>query len=70
MKRQAASGKQFERRGIRRTLGACAAAGVLAGTALPAAAFKFDLDSGFSGAFDSTVSYGIQMRMQGQACGL
>lgn len=70
MKRQAASGKQFERRGIRRTLGACAAAGVLAGTALPAAAFKFDLGSGFSGAFDSTVSYGIQMRMQGQACGL
>lgn len=48
----------------------CAAAGALAATALPAAAFNFDLGGGFKGAFDSTVSYGLQMRMQGQACGL
>ena len=51
-------------------LAACAAAGTLTGTALPAAAFKYDLGGGFHGAFDSTVSYGLQLRMQGRACGL
>ena len=57
-------------RAMRRRLACGAAASLLAGTALPAAAFKFDLGGGFSGAFDSTVSYGIQMRMQTQNCTL
>src|SRR5882757_10151294 len=45
---------------------------IFAGVALatPAWAFSFDLGGGFKGAFDSTISYGLQMRMQGQACGL
>jgi hypothetical protein len=39
--------------------------------AAPAQAFNFSLGDGlFKGAFDSTVSYGVQVRMQGQACGL
>jgi hypothetical protein len=49
---------------------AIAAGGLLAVQALPAAAFKFDLGSGFSGAFDSTVSYGVDMRMQKPSCTL
>jgi hypothetical protein len=57
-------------RALRRRLACGAAAGVLAGTALPAAAFSFDLGDGFKGAFDSTVSYGMQMRMQGRSCAL
>jgi hypothetical protein len=56
---------------MRTTTGVCAvAAAALLGTALPAAAFKFDMGSGFSGSFDSTVSYGLQMRMQGASCKL
>ncbi|HWY24100.1 MAG TPA: DUF1302 family protein, partial [Nevskia sp.] len=45
---------------------------IFAGVALatPAWAFKFDLGGGFSGAFDSTVSYGLQMRMQDRSCAL
>ena len=30
----------------------------------PAAAFKFDLDNGITGSFDSTISFGMQTRMQ------
>ena len=67
MKRKDAS---TEKSGMLKGLAVCAAAGTLAGTALPAAAFTFNLGSGFNGAFDSTVSYGVQMRMQGRACGL
>ncbi|MGH8456366.1 MAG: DUF1302 domain-containing protein, partial [Stenotrophobium sp.] len=47
-----------------------AAAVALAVQSAPAAAFKFDLGSGFSGAFDSTISYGVQMRMQNRSCTL
>ncbi len=45
---------------------------IYAGVALatPAWAFSFNLGGGFKGALDSTVSYGMQMRMQGQSCGL
>lgn len=68
MKRQAAVTRKQQV--LRRRLAICAAAGTLAGMAMPAAAFKFDLGGGFNGAFDSTISYGLQMRMQGQACGL
>jgi hypothetical protein len=41
---------------------AIAALGV--GLANPAAAFKFDLNDGISGSFDSTISFGAQRRMQ------
>lgn len=34
------------------------------GAAAPAHAFKFDLDNGISGSLDSTISFGIQRRMQ------
>lgn len=34
------------------------------GTSLPAHAFKFDLDNGITGSFDSTISFGVQMRLQ------
>lgn len=47
-----------------------AIAGCLGTLALPAEAFHFDLGSGFSGAFDSTVSYGLEMRMQNRSCSL
>jgi hypothetical protein len=57
-------------RALRRRLACGAAAGLLAGTALPASAFKFDLGGGFSGAFDSTLSYGVQMRTQSRNCTL
>lgn len=57
-------------RSMRRRLACGAAASLLAGTALPAAAFKFDFGGGFSGALDSTVSYGLQMRMQSRNCTL
>jgi len=68
MKQQAAgAGKK---QALRQGLAVCAVAGTLAGATMPAAAFQFDLGGGFKGAFDSTVSYGMQMRMQGQACGL
>ncbi len=55
---------------LRRRLAVCAAAGALASVSMPAGAFTFDLGNGFKGAFDSTVSYGLQMRMQGQSCAL
>ncbi|MDR3415501.1 MAG: DUF1302 domain-containing protein [Nevskia sp.] len=42
----------------------------VAGLSPPAMAFKFDFGGGYAGAFDSTVSYGLQMRMQNRACGL
>ncbi len=32
----------------------------------PAAAFKFDMGNGITGSFDSTISAGMQMRMQGR----
>jgi hypothetical protein len=70
MKRKAAKTNKNERQKVLRRLALCAAAGSLASTALPAAAFKFDLGGGFNGAFDSTVSYGLQMRMQGRSCQL
>jgi hypothetical protein len=57
-------------RALRRRLGRGAAAALLAGTALPAAAFNFDLGGGFKGAFDSTISYGLQMRTQSRNCTL
>lgn len=36
------------------------------GAAAPAHAFKFDLDNGISGSLDSTISLGVQRRMQSQ----
>ena len=33
-------------------------------TRLPAHAFKFELDNGITGSFDSTISFGVQMRLQ------
>ena len=30
----------------------------------PAAAFKFEMENGLTGSFDSTISVGMQMRMQ------
>ena len=68
MKQQAAG--THRQKFLGRRLALCAAAGALASVAMPATAFTFDLGSGFKGAFDSTVSYGLQMRMQGRACGL
>ena len=49
---------------IRRTYLAVAIAAIGAGVASPAHAFKFDLDNGISGSFDSTLSFGMQRRMQ------
>lgn len=49
---------------IRRTYLAVAIAAIGAGIASPAHAFKFDLDNGISGSFDSTLSFGMQRRMQ------
>lgn len=49
---------------IRRTYLAVAIAAIGAGMASPAHAFKFDLDNGISGSFDSTLSFGMQRRMQ------
>lgn len=43
---------------------ATAIAALSLGATLPAHAFKFDTDSGLSGTFDSTISYGIQIRMK------
>jgi len=49
---------------LRRTPAAIAIATLGLGAASPALAFKFDLDNGITGSFDSTISYGIQRRMQ------
>ena len=49
---------------IRKTHLALAVAAIGAGLASPAHAFKFDLDNGISGSFDSTISFGVQRRMQ------
>jgi hypothetical protein len=43
---------------------------MLLASSMPAGAFVFNLGDGYSGAFDSTISYGAQMRMQGQSCKL
>lgn len=48
----------------RRSQLALAVAALGAGMAGPAHAFKFDLDNGISGSLDSTISFGIQRRMQ------
>jgi hypothetical protein len=40
------------------------------GVAGPAAAFKFDLDNGISGSFDSTLSFGVQRRMSSPSSSL
>lgn len=34
------------------------------GTSLPAQAFKFEMENGITGSFDSTISFGVQMRLQ------
>jgi hypothetical protein len=34
------------------------------GTSLPAQAFKFEMENGITGSFDSTISFGVQARMQ------
>ncbi len=39
-------------------------------SSLPALAFKFDLGDGFNGSFDSTISYGMAMRMSNRSCAL
>lgn len=49
---------------IRRTPAALAIAAIGLGVANPALAFKFDLDNGISGSLDSTMSFGVQRRMQ------
>lgn len=49
---------------IRRTPAALAIAALGLGLASPAQAFKFDLANGVSGSLDSTLSFGIQRRMQ------
>ena len=43
---------------------ALAIAALGAAFATPAAAFKFDLDNGITGSFDSTISFGMQTRLQ------
>lgn len=48
----------------RRSQLALAIAALGAGLASPAHAFKFDLDNGVSGSLDSTISFGVQRRMQ------
>ena len=48
---------------------ACATAALLATLAAPAQAFRFgDATSGWSGSFDSTLSYGLAMRTQSPDC--
>ena len=49
---------------IRKTRLAAALGALGMGLASPAHAFKFDLDNGITGTFDSTISYGLQRRMQ------
>lgn len=49
---------------MRRTPAALAIAAIGLGIANPAFAFKFDLENGVTGSLDSTISYGIQRRMQ------
>jgi hypothetical protein len=34
------------------------------GASLPAQAFKFEMENGITGTFDSTISFGVQMRLQ------
>ncbi len=41
-----------------------------AAISMSASAFNFNLGGGYTGAFDSTVSYGVQMRMQAESCKL
>lgn len=55
---------------LRRTPAAIAIATLGLGAASPALAFKFDLDNGVTGSFDSTISYGVQRRMQSPNKGL
>jgi len=45
---------------------AIAIAALGAAFANPAAAFKFEMENGLTGSFDSTISAGMQMRMQGR----
>jgi hypothetical protein len=49
---------------IRRSRLAMAIAAIGMGIASPAHAFKFDMDNGISGSLDSTISFGVQRRMQ------
>ena len=49
---------------IHKTYLALALAAMGAGLSSPAHAFKFDLDNGITGSFDSTLSFGVQRRMQ------
>jgi len=49
---------------IHRTYLAMAIAAIGVGISSPAHAFKFDMDSGITGSFDSTLSFGVQRRMQ------
>ncbi len=49
---------------LRKTPITLAIAAIGLGAAMPAMAFKFDLDNGISGSLDSTISFGIQRRMQ------
>jgi hypothetical protein len=49
---------------IRRSHLALAIAAIGAGIASPAYAFRFDLDNGITGSIDSTLSFGVQRRMQ------
>ena len=49
---------------IHRTYLAVAIAAIGVGISSPAHAFKFDLDNGITGSFDSTLSFGVQRRMQ------
>ena len=49
---------------IRKTRLAAALGALGMGLANPAHAFKFDLDNGVTGSFDSTISFGVQRRMQ------
>lgn len=49
---------------LRKTPITLAIAAIGLGAAMPAMAFKFDLDNGISGSLDSTLSFGIQRRMQ------
>lgn len=49
----------------------CYLAGLLLAASCPcASAFQFDLGGGLKGSFDSTLSYGVEMRMQSPSCGL
>lgn len=53
-----------------RVAGLSLAACAVALAAQPASAFKFDIGDGFSGSLDSTVSFGMAMRMANQSCAL